>query len=67
MRHALVVIAVLALAGCGGSSPTGSDDSYAENLAAALGGVQQPAALDSDGLSALFRPITVKPRRDWGG
>jgi hypothetical protein len=53
MRHALVVIAVLVLAGCGGSSPTGSDDSYAENLAAALGGVQQPAALDSAGLSAL--------------
>jgi hypothetical protein len=47
------VIAVLVLAGCGGSSPGGSDDSYAENLAATLGGVEQPAALDSAGLSAL--------------
>lgn len=46
-------LAVLALAGCGGSGGGGGEEGYAEGLISALGGIEQPASIDSQSLATL--------------
>jgi hypothetical protein len=52
MRIGVIVLALLALVGCGGSEDS-SRGSYAEGLVSALSGVEQPASLDAEGLAGL--------------
>jgi hypothetical protein len=53
MRLALLALALLAFAGCGGGSDPAAGRSYAEGLVSALSGVEQPASVDDEGLAGL--------------
>jgi hypothetical protein len=55
MRFLAVIVALLALAGCGGGAGGDSDEGYAQGLVSALGGVAQPTSLDSGSLAGLAK------------